>query len=127
MPETQRRRLIAAHVRRLTLGVLGLPASHPLDPQQGLRDVGLDSLMAVELRNALQGSLRRPLPASVAFDHPTLDALGAYVERELFPAKTGPESEPADEAHGVAELETLSDEEAEAVLSRELESRGAAR
>jgi myxalamid-type polyketide synthase MxaE and MxaD len=124
VPGSQRRRLIAGHVLQLTLAVLGLPASHPLDPQQGLRDVGLDSLMAVELRNALQRSLGRPLPATLAFDHPTLEALATYVERELFPAGGDRGDESPTDAKGIVELATLSDEEAEALLSRELESLG---
>ena len=48
-----------------------------------LKEIGLDSLMAVELRNALTRSLGQPLPATLLFDHPTLDALAAHLAQRL--------------------------------------------
>jgi hypothetical protein len=50
-----------------------------------LMDFGLDSLMAVQLRNLLDRelALSRPLPATIVFDHPTIDALAAFLAAEL--------------------------------------------
>ena len=44
---------------------------------------GLDSLGAVELRSAVSSAFGIPVPASVAFDYPTQDALAAYIVSEL--------------------------------------------
>ena len=48
------------------LKVLGLDASYPLDPSQGLTDIGMDSLMAVELSNRLSVLVDRALPSTLA-------------------------------------------------------------
>ena len=85
-PSASRQGLVAAHVRGCALKVLGLPPSYPLDVNQGLRDVGLDSLMAVELRNVLQASVGATLPATLAFDYPTVAALVQYrIDRRPAP------------------------------------------
>ncbi len=78
-PAGRRRGLVLAHVRSHVLGVLGLDPSSAPDPQQGLRDLGMDSLMAIELRNRLQRSVGESLPPTVAFDFPTIEALTDYL------------------------------------------------
>ena len=66
-----------------------------------LRDLGLDSVAVVELLERVGSRLGRSLPATLSFDHPTLDDLGAFLQ-----------------ARGV---DALSEAEAEAALLAELE------
>jgi NADPH:quinone reductase-like Zn-dependent oxidoreductase/acyl carrier protein/NADP-dependent 3-hydroxy acid dehydrogenase YdfG len=126
LPPARRRGALLAHVREVAARVLDLPAAD-LAPQQGLRELGMDSLMAVELRNRLQAAVGRALPATLAFDHPTIDAVAAFLASEV-PA-LGVDTAPVEDRAGadargqlVAEVGRMSDAEAEAALLRELDA-----
>ncbi len=123
-PVSKRRSLLQAHVREQGVRVLGLSAATNIDPQQPLRELGMDSLMAVELRNALSAALQQKLPSTLLFDYPTIDALTAFISRELWGDESKPVSETAaaKPAPAAADLNSLSDEEAEAMLLAELDS-----
>jgi len=58
--------------------VLGLDADE-LDVGRGLFDLGLDSLMVVELRRALEAATGCALPTTLVFNHPTVAALSAFL------------------------------------------------
>jgi acyl transferase domain-containing protein/acyl carrier protein len=122
-PESAWPELILAHVARSARHVLGVDDSFPIGGRTALKDVGLDSLMAVELRNVLTRSLGKSLPATLLFDYPSLDALVGYLQR-IFGLQPGPapveavsEARPATDA-----ISALSDEEAESLLLAELDS-----
>jgi acyl transferase domain-containing protein/acyl carrier protein len=80
-------------MRSLTARVLGLDASAPVDVHRPLQELGLDSLMAVELRNSMKKELglERPVAATIVFDHPTVAALVDYVGGVVFgwPPRSG--------------------------------------
>jgi len=59
--------------------VLGLPPTRTPAPTQHLGELGLDSLMAIELKSRLETGLGCSLPTTVALDHPTIDGLVAYL------------------------------------------------
>ena len=71
----ERERAVNDYLRDVLRRILDLDASHVLEPHQGLRDLGLDSLLSVELRNRLRHATGQSLPATLAFDCPTLQAL----------------------------------------------------
>jgi acyl transferase domain-containing protein/acyl carrier protein len=71
-------RTIAVAVRE----ILQLRADEAIDPDLPLGELGMDSLLAIELRNVLSGKFSQQFPATVLFDYPTLRALAAYVEKE---------------------------------------------
>jgi microcystin synthetase protein McyG len=72
-----------AHVEALVraeLGrVLGLSNSGEIEPGMGFADLGLDSLMALQLRRRLSLLSGLGLPATMTFNHPTLEALSSYL------------------------------------------------
>jgi acyl transferase domain-containing protein/SAM-dependent methyltransferase/acyl carrier protein len=80
----RRRAALLDEVRQLTVRVLGVAQPGALDVNEPLRQLGLDSLMAVELRNLLGKTVGRTLPATITFDHPTVNALVTYLSTEVF-------------------------------------------
>lgn len=120
--QAEGRRLLFAHLRQQVATVLGIDAALLRDPQSGLSDLGIDSLIAVELRNRLQTSFDRPLPATLIYDYPTLAALTDYLWTLLVPA-VDPDSSPhAAPTRTEADLPAVTD--AEAQLREELERLG---
>jgi malonyl CoA-acyl carrier protein transacylase len=75
-----------------TAKVLALAPDKAIDPHQALSEMGLDSLMAVELRNLLGRMVGRTLPATMLFDYPTLEAIAGYLEREVLIFTESPET-----------------------------------
>lgn len=82
-PEGAREAMLRDHVQQVVGSVLGFGAGRSLGLTEGFADAGLDSLMAVELRNRLQGSTGAPLSATVAFDFPDVQSLAAHLLAEL--------------------------------------------
>ncbi|MFD0278332.1 SDR family NAD(P)-dependent oxidoreductase [Kitasatospora sp. NPDC127111] len=75
-------------VRELVLSqaalVLGMSGPGSLDADRSFRDVGFESLTAVELRNRLNSATGLRLPATAVFDYPSPTALADFVAGELF-------------------------------------------
>ncbi|WP_041233336.1 type I polyketide synthase [Cylindrospermum stagnale] len=79
-----RRTILMEHVRSTIRNVIGLNASTRIEPRQSLFDLGLDSLMAVELRNYLEKSVEHSLRSTLLFDYPTLEALVNYLLQQVL-------------------------------------------
>lgn len=70
-------------VRGAVAEVLALPAPHRIKADLPLRDLGLNSLAAVELRNRIEAQVELKLPITLAFDHPTVAAIVLELEARL--------------------------------------------
>jgi acyl transferase domain-containing protein/acyl carrier protein len=79
---TARLDVLTEAVDEIVARILGL-GGIALERERPLNELGLDSLMAVELRNALSAAIGRTLPASLVFDHPTAEALSVFLAGEL--------------------------------------------
>ncbi|MFH9065060.1 SDR family NAD(P)-dependent oxidoreductase [Streptomyces coeruleorubidus] len=75
-------------VRELTGQTLG--DSAVVDDERGFGDMGLDSIMVIDLRTRLSHALGVDLPATAALDHPTVTRISDYALGLLFPAESAP-------------------------------------
>jgi len=82
VPENQRRGILRDYVGTQVAAVLGERTADGIRPRQRLFDLGIDSLMAVELKNRLQSAFGIPLGATLVFDHPTVEALTDHLLEE---------------------------------------------
>ena len=88
-PTGERSRLALDAVRGEVAAVLGYPNAQVIDPRRAFRELGFDSLTAVELRNRLSLATGLRLPASLVFDYPSAAALGDHLLLEVFPETAG--------------------------------------
>ncbi len=71
LPEAERAARVLALIREEASLALGLRSAEGVRPDQPLRELGMDSVTAVELRGRINTRLGTRLPATLLFDHPT--------------------------------------------------------
>ncbi len=81
---TVRRSLLLSHVKKLVAKTLGLKDADQIMQDAQFADLGLDYLMAMELRNDLQSSLGFSRSSTFLFKYPTLAELVDYLERDVL-------------------------------------------
>jgi NADPH:quinone reductase-like Zn-dependent oxidoreductase/acyl carrier protein len=120
LDDQQRRQALDRHLRSHIAAVLGLESAGAVEPRSRLMDLGMDSLMAVELKRRLETTLGCSLRTTLMFDHPTVEALIAHLSGQLAPEPAAPEptaSEPSEPGpplpalDGLDEIDGLSDAE----------------
>jgi acyl transferase domain-containing protein/NADPH:quinone reductase-like Zn-dependent oxidoreductase/acyl carrier protein len=85
VPESEREGVLLEFVRTHVATVLGHDSAEGIDTQQTFKELGFDSLTAVELRNRLNTATGLHSPATLVFDYPTTSAVAAYLLREMAP------------------------------------------
>ena len=84
-PEAEQVHIMTELVRSHVATVLGHPTAESVDADQPFKDIGFDSLTAVELRNRLGEVTGLKVPATLVFDHPTPARLASHLRDELTP------------------------------------------
>jgi acyl carrier protein len=126
----KRRAILHERIRGEAMKVLGLGPSRNLEADRPLQELGLDSLMAVELRNAVGSAVGRSLSATLLFDYPTLDRLVGYLSTEVLALERSTTEadeatpSPAPESAESEALDDLSVDEMAALLEKRLGDSG---
>jgi acyl carrier protein len=113
---SDRRPILEAHLQQQVARVLRLPVSR-LDVQRPLSTLGIDSLMAVELKNRIEGDLQLTLPLIQVIQGPSVAELAALLLAQLEggdrapAASEGPEAPRAKGESLLLSLLSLAEEE----------------
>ncbi|RPF40441.1 acyl transferase domain-containing protein [Streptomyces sp. Ag109_G2-6] len=127
-----------ADVYRLVVGtvadVLGFHVSR-IDPQTGFFQMGMDSLLATQVRKRLENALGLALTTAVMFEHPTVEGLSTHLTALVGPdldetpaaevpptpydTEAAPYAASADNAHD-HDVEGLTEQELLAILADEI-------
>ena len=132
-PPNMRLDLLTAHLSEQLSAIMGLSADgSAIEPQQGFFTIGMDSLMAVELRTRLEKQFGSSLSPTLAFDYPNLEQLANHLAKEVLgweleEASATEAASPEDSAifnttinEAVSGVEELSEDELAALIDDEL-------
>ena len=126
-PQGSQHDLILSLVSTEVAVVLGLADGEAVPLETGLFELGMDSLMSVELRRRLERGVGQTLPSTLTFNYPTVSALTLFIDGQLraSTSATAPTAPVPIEAPTASppgqDLDALSDDELEARLLARLE------
>ena len=125
LPADVRRSRLTDHVQTQVAEIMGLSSLSEFDHHRGLFELGMDSLMALELKNRLEISLGQAIPAVVAFEHPSVSALSTYLAETILgwtrletPTATVPTPAVSDDP--ITAISQMSEAEVEQLLAEKI-------
>jgi acyl transferase domain-containing protein/acyl carrier protein len=93
LPDNQRQQQIDAYVQTKIASVMRIPSSVSIDTGIDLMTLGLDSLMAIEIRNQISDGVGVTIPVTKLMDSLSIDGLARLIGEQL--AARQPDSSPA--------------------------------
>nr|WP_232546768.1 beta-ketoacyl reductase [Streptomyces antimycoticus] len=89
LSSAKRQRSLRKLVRQHVAAVLVHATPDAIESDRSFRELGFDSLTAVQLRNRLGAITGLELPTTLAFDFPNLTVLAEHLETNMFPQASG--------------------------------------
>jgi acyl transferase domain-containing protein len=125
MPDNERLAFLITHIQSEVATVLRLDQSQLPEPKLGFFEMGMDSLLAVELKNRLERSLGVVISSTLAFNYPNITSLAGYLLSDVIGldsmTKSDIKSHQDDKLALMAiKVEHLSDQETEALVLQKL-------
>lgn len=102
---SERKAGLQRHVLGIVRKQLGYSAERELDPRAGFFDLGIDSLMAVDIKARLERDLARSLPASLLFNFPNVASLSGALFEQIWPQEALQKEEVGQDAKAESEKE----------------------
>ena len=93
IPSGQRLVKLVQWIQMEIAQVIGLPEGELPSTQMGFFDMGVDSLMSVDLKNRLSKQLGLDISPTLLFQHPNIDSLAAKLIHQLFGSDAQPQIE----------------------------------
>lgn len=75
--------VLESYIKQYVRSVIGLSESSKISNEMSVFDLGLDSLMAVELKNLIEKNIKKKLRSTLLFDYPTITSLLSYMSKEI--------------------------------------------
>ena len=131
MPSNERGDAIHEYARQQVIKILGLDPSQPFDSQRILTDLGMDSLMAVELKNKIEGDLGLNIPINYFLEGATVLDLSNKLHHQFSNDVENGSKESLDEPVDpdtakslLANMDQLSEDEVDSLLNNLLTNEG---
>ncbi|MFB7515230.1 SDR family NAD(P)-dependent oxidoreductase [Streptomyces sp. NPDC056144] len=131
LPAAERSKAVLELVRTEAATVLGHATAKAIGASSAFKEIGFDSLAAVELRNRLAAATGVRLPATLIFDYPTPGELAEQLTEELGLTDAAPDADEAPSEPSTGELgidldldidiESATDDELFALMDGELD------
>ncbi len=124
----ERLKLVKEFLSEKVQKVLGMKEHQAISTSKPLSEMGIDSLMGLEIKKIIDVAIGKNLPATMVFNYPTIDALSEYLLSDVLHLQNGLETkleESEDENKEddlIKEVEDLTEEEAEKLLLEKLNS-----
>lgn len=118
--------LVVGYLRDEVARSLAIASPDSIDTGQGLFEMGMDSLMSVELKGRISAAVGVTLPSTLTFNYPTIDALAHFLTEQVLDeaeADDRVEAEPraaANQADAASDLDDLSEDDLAAMLAARL-------